>query len=140
MDADKISTKIKKFKISNYENLSKIRILAGLFNMYVFEPVYELNPNYLINNKLNTDNNTNDTNKFNLPHNYNLRGVEFKLRRETDEAYIGSYTPEIIKNLQSNSVSSEVIDELVQNFNRDDIVNIELLNVQNPLYINFDNN
>jgi hypothetical protein len=140
VDVDEISTNIKKFKISNYKNFSRAGILAGLFNMYVSEPVYELNPNYLINNKLNADNNTNDINKSNPSHNYNLRGVEFRLRRETDEAYIGSYTPEIIRNLQSNGVSSEVIDELVENFNQDDKANIELLNSQNPLYINFDNN
>lgn len=139
-DVDSISKNIKKFKISNYKNFSRAGILAGLFNMYVSEPVYELNPNYLINNKLDADNNTDDINKSNPSHNYNLRGVEFKLRRETDEAYIGSYTPEIIKNLQSNGVSSEVIDELIENFNHDDITNIELLNSQNPLYVNFDNN
>lgn len=142
VDVDEISTNIKKFKISNYKNFSRAGILAGLFNMFVSEPIYELNPNYLINNKFNADDNinTNDINKSNPLHNYNLRGVEFKLRRETNEAYIGSYTPEIIKNLQSNGVSSDVIDELIQNFNRDDIANIELLNIQNPLYIDFDNN
>lgn len=137
-DVDSISTNIKKFKISNYKNFSRAGILAGLFNMYVYEPVYELNPNYLINIDINMDNR--NTNKSNLLHNYNLRGVEFKLRRETNEAYIGSYTPEIIRNLQSNGISSEVIDELIENFNQDDIANIELLNSQNPLYINFDNN
>lgn len=134
-DIDEISMKTKKFKISNYKNLSRAGILAGLFNMFVSEPVYEPNTNqdsnYLINN------NTNDTNN---THNYNLRGVEFKLRRETDEAYIGSYTPEIIKNLQSYGVSSEIIDELIENFNQDDIANINFLNSQNPLYVNFDNN
>ena len=139
-DVNEISTSIKKFKIDNYKNLSRAEILAGLFNMFVSEPVYELNPNYLINNKFSTDDNTNDINKSKPLHNYNLRGVEFKLRRETNEAYVGSYTPEIIKNHQSNGVSSEVIAELVKNFNRDDMASIELLNIQNPLYIDFDNN
>lgn len=139
-DVGKPPINIKKLKINDYKNFSRAGILAGLFNMYVYEPVYESNPNYLINNKLDMDDNIGNINKSNLPHNYNLRGTKFRLRRETNEAYIGSYTPEIIRNLQSNGVSSEVIDELIENFNRDDISNIELLNSQNPLYINFDNN
>ena len=137
VDVDEISTNIKKFKISNYKNFSRAGILAGLFNMYVSEPVYELNPNYSINSDNNMDNK--NINKSNSSHNYNLRGVEFKLRRETDETYIGSYTPEIIRNLQSNGVSSEVIDVLIDNFNNDDIPNIELLNSEKTLNIKLDN-
>jgi len=138
---EKKSADIKKIKINNYQNFSRDSIFMGLFNMYVSESVFELNPKYLttnnaITNKTNFDNNV--KNKTYPSHNYNLRGVEFKLRKETKESYIGSYTPEIIRNLQSNGVSSRVIDELVENFKCEDLKNVEILNNED-LYVDFDN-
>jgi hypothetical protein len=127
-----IIRKIKNTKLKDSEKSTRNSILAGLFNMFVSEPVYIPILNY--NNKL-LDNRMSNS----IKHTYDLRGHEFKLRNEDKDYYIGSYTPEIISKLKSDGISSEIIDELIENFKLDDIANIELLNNQNQLYVNFDN-
>lgn len=140
-DTDGIINNLKKLKISNKPNLSRDSILAGLFNMFVSESVYELNPNYLFDNIDESDNINIKKNKNNQPtHEYNFRNIKYIPKRETEDFIIGSYTPEIIKNLQSNGISSEIIDELVEKFNSDDKANLDSLIEQNEQYINFDNN
>lgn len=119
-------------KLEDTDRPTRDSVLAGLFKLFISEPIYERVYKYVDES---ADNQVTNLRK----HSYNLRGREFRLRREDEHYYIGSYTPEIISKLKSDGISSSIIDELVKNFKIDDIANIEFLNNQNPLYVNFDN-
>lgn len=144
---DKIETNETNETNKKKKYIDKDSVLSGLFNLFVTEPIYE--PISAIssikNTKQNEIINTNkdkmeiDKDKNYVQDRYNLRGKKFVLRREDEDFYIGSYTPEIIRNLKSNRLSTQLIDKLVLNFKHDDIENIESLNKQNTLYVNFDN-
>jgi hypothetical protein len=136
-------TNKKKMTIENSINVpDRDRILSGLLNIFVNESLYELSENYFSNNDLDNIE-TLDGKKIKKKgetKKYNLRNVEFQLRRENSDFYIGSYTPEIIGNFFDNGLDSTTIFDLINNFHEDDLSIIKSLNEQNPLYINFDNN
>ena len=143
-DEDEKEKKVKTSVDNMYDRGTK---LSSLFNIFITESLYELVDNsYLdkINNSQISDKEqisyTKKTKKNIIMNEYNLRNVEFKLKRDDPNFYIGSYTPEIIHNLESSGLDSTMIDDLIDNFNQDDIANVKFLNEQNPLYINYDNN
>ena len=133
----------KKMTLENSINVpERDRILSSLLNIFVNESLYELSENYFSNNDLDNVE-TLDGKKIKKKgetKKYNLRNVEFQLRRENSDFYIGSYTPEIIRNFLNNGFDSTMILDLINNFHEDDLSIIKLLNEQNPLYINYDNN
>jgi hypothetical protein len=120
----------------------KDKKLSTLFSIFISESLYQLsmkqyypdNPEELCLKSV----------KENIvKHKYNLRNIDYKLKKENDDFLIGSYTPEIIKSLKSNGIDSTMIDNLVENFHEDDVASVNLLNQSSrldPLYINYDNN
>lgn len=144
------STKTKRTKITQDEiidiNDDKDIKLASLFNIFINEPLYELN-DVITPINMNVDEEYVQT----LPGLHTLikktpSGSERNLRKITTTKHLnpdflfGPYTHEIIKNLELNGLDHKMITDLIEKFNEDDKKNIMTLYEQNPLYINFDNN
>lgn len=132
--------------VLNDRNDDKDIKLSSLFNIFVTEPLYELVDDIKTTSDMMIGEESmpaptlvpTPTEKMPIESERNLRKT--KLKREDPDFFYGSYTPEIIRKLESNGLDHTMIRDLIKKFDDDDKENMLMLYKQNPLYINFDNN
>lgn len=129
-----------KQKLDNIEDVRNTR-LSSLYFLFTTEKLYTFSHSNIQSRNTNTNTNTitstNDTQSKQTR--YNLRNIDHNINRETTDFIYGSYTPQIIENLQSNMVNSNTIEKLVRFFKQDDIYAIDKILENDESFYNIDN-
>lgn len=94
--------------------------LSSLFNLFTTEPIFVLNTNPNPNlNHIPTSTSKSKPQK--KPQDNRLISEQYNLRPLNPKVkYVGTWTPELIKNLKSNGIDNDMIDEILNEFEQDD--------------------
>ena len=121
--SDKINYKDIKFEKNNNDEykIERKKKLSSLFNLFTTENIFIPNPNTSELEDIKKDESNSHIHQYNLrPKNPNVN-------------YVGTWTPELVKNLKSNGIDNDIIDELINQFDEDDKKLVEKMEKKNKI-------